>query len=252
MGLENGWTNQRKHFHLLRVINMSNFPFELPIKNHADIETVQNAFQTIIGRSVTDQEKERLYKIKDELSIKNDDPLWVLLLQLERYSSLYDEVPGKISGVVNECIANIKAATVDEIRQVELDIERKAFKASQAYATCEYNLLHQINEATERMFMAQQKALTEASALEQKLKIWKIVSFVTLIQMLIIITTNSVTAIIASGNPKLPWIALKEGDTQGDWLFQMIFNFPASWLISIMMIFGIAFVIYDGFIAKKG
>ena len=129
MDLESGWTSQRKHFHLLRVINMNSFPFELQEKNHDDIETVQNAFQSIIGRSVTAQEKERLYKIKDDLSIKNDDPLWVLLLQLERYSSLYDEMPGKISNVVNDCIAKIKDATEDEIRQVELDIERKAFKA---------------------------------------------------------------------------------------------------------------------------
>ena len=101
------------------------------------------------------------------------------------------------------------------------------------------------------MFIVQQKALSDASAREQKLKIWKAVSFITVIQMLIIIITNSVTAMIATGNTKFPWVTLEKGDTQVDWLFQMIFNFPALWLISIMMIFGIAFVIYDKFIVRK-
>jgi len=245
MDSENGWIDLKKHSHLLRVINMSNDIFELP-KND-DIEKVENAFQEIVGRAVTDQEKGRLYKVRTELNINSEDPIWVLMLQLERYNSLYDAVPDKISSIVNDCFDKIKAATEDEIRRVELDIERKAFKASQAYATIENELLHQVNESTERIFFAQQKMLSDASAQDKKLTTWTIVGAVTLIQMLIIILTNSVTAIIASGNPKLPWIVLGEGSTRSGWLFQLVWNFPSGVLMTSILVFGVGYLAYDSY-----
>lgn len=222
--------------------------FELPDKKNDKVENVEQAFEEIIGRTVNEEEKARLHKVKDVLKINSSDTLWLLLLQMERYQSLYDEVPGKISGTVECCINKIKSATDKEIKRVEIDIERMIFKANQAYANSEYELLHKINEATERIYLTQQESLMDASAREHKLKIWSIVGIVALIQMSIIILTNSVTAIIASGNSKLPWIILKEGATRSDWFFQLVWNFPSGWVISFMVFLGGGHFIYDKFI----
>lgn len=224
---------------------------DLASKKYDNINHIEKAYEEIIDRAITDEERDRLHRVKDALKIGSTDTLWLLLLQLERYQSLYDEVPEKISSVVDECITKIKDATQDEIRRVEIDIERKAFKTAQDFTSMEYALLHQINESTERILLVQQKALIEASTNAKKLKIGLIVGSVSLIQMLIIILTNSVTAIIASGNTKLPWITLREGSTKSTYVYQLIWNFPCGWVMSFMMVFGIAFVIYDRFIKKR-
>ncbi|WP_262966415.1 hypothetical protein [Methylobacter psychrophilus] len=225
--------------------------YDLPGKKYDNNQDIETAFEEIIDRAVSDKERDRLHRVKDALKINSSDTLWLLLLQLERYQSLYDEVPQKISGVVDDCISKIKAATEKEIKRVELDIELKAFKAAQAYTTLEYQLIHQVNESAERIFLAQQKSLIDASARAQKHKNWSTVGIVALIQMLIIILTNSVTAIIATGNPKLPWIVLDKDSTRSAWLFQLVWNFPAGWLMSSMVLFVSGYLIYEKFIHKK-
>ncbi|WP_340124417.1 hypothetical protein [Methylobacter svalbardensis] len=224
---------------------------DLASKKYDNINNIEKAYEEIIDRAITDEERDRLHRVKDALKIGSTDTLWLLLLQLERYQSLYDAVPEKISSVVDECITQIKEATQDEIRRVEIDIERKAFKTAQDFTTMEYALLHQINESTERILLVQQKALIEASTNAKKIKIWSTVGIVALIQMLIIILTNSVTAIIATGNSTLPWISMGEGNTKSTYIYQLIWNFPSGWVMSFMMVFGIAFIIYDKFINKK-
>ena len=224
--------------------------YALPGRKYDNIQDIETAYKEIIDRAVSDEERDRLHRVKDALKINSTDTLWLLLLQFERYQSLYDEVPQKISDVVDDCIGKIKAATEKEIKRVELDIELKAFKAAQAYNKIEYELIHQVNESTERIFLAQQKSLMDASARTQKHKNWSTVSIVAVIQMLIIILTNSVTAIIATGNPKLPWILLDKDGTRSAWLFQLVWNFPAGWLISYMVSFVAGYLIYDTFIKK--
>jgi len=225
--------------------------YDLPGRKYDNIQDIETAYKEIIDRAVSDEERDRLHRVKDALKINSTDTLWLLLLQLEHYQSLYDEVPEKISGVVDDCIGKIKAATEKEIKRVELDIELKAFKAAQAYNNIEYELIHQVNESTERIFLAQQKLLMDASARAQKHKIWSTVGIVAVIQMLIIILTNCVTAIIATGNPKLPWIVLDKDGTRSDLLFQLVWNFPAGWLMSYMVLFVSGYLIYDKFINKK-
>ncbi len=224
--------------------------YDLPGRKYDNIQDIETAYKDIIDRAVSDEERDRLHRVKDALKINSTDTLWLLLLQFERYQSLYDEVPQKISDVVDDCIGKIKAATEKEIKRVELDIELKAFKAAQAYNNIEYELIHQVNESTERIFLAQQKSLMDASARTQKHKNWSTVGIVAVIQMLIIILTNSVTAIIATGNPKLPWILLDKDGTRSAWLFQLVWNFPAGWLMSFMVLFVAGYLIYDKFIKK--
>jgi hypothetical protein len=224
---------------------------DLATKKYDNINHIEKAYEEIIDRAITDEERDRLHRVKDALKIGSTDTLWLLLLQLERYQSLYDAVPDKISSVVDECITQIKEATQDEIKRIEIDIERKAFKVAQNFTSMEYGLLHQINESTERILLVQQNALINASANAKKLKIWSTACIVSLIQILIIILTNSVTAIIASGNTKLPWLTLEEGSTKSTYIYELIWNFPCGWVMSFMILFCISFVIFYKLINKN-
>jgi hypothetical protein len=59
--------------------------------------SVDDAFSELLGRQATDQERERLCRIKTALKLSDNDALWSILVALEFYDSLYREYPRKIA-----------------------------------------------------------------------------------------------------------------------------------------------------------
>ncbi len=62
-------------------------------------EELDSAFEQLVGRQVTDQERIRLYKIKDALKLSPNDSLWLIIIVLEHYNTLYEQIPKKISAI---------------------------------------------------------------------------------------------------------------------------------------------------------
>ena len=56
------------------------------------------AFEKLVGRQLTDGERQRLYRVRDTLGIRSTDALWTLLLALEYYLALYERIPQKHRG----------------------------------------------------------------------------------------------------------------------------------------------------------
>ncbi len=63
---------------------------------------LDSAFFKLIGRQSTDQERIRLYRVKDALQLNPDDSLWLVLIVLEHYSTLYETIPRKIKKVMDD------------------------------------------------------------------------------------------------------------------------------------------------------
>ena len=59
-------------------------------------EELESAFQQLVGRQATDQERIRLYRVKEALNIKPNDSLWLIIIVLEHYTSLYEQIPSQI------------------------------------------------------------------------------------------------------------------------------------------------------------
>ncbi len=62
-------------------------------------EELDSAFEQLVGRQVTDQERIRLYKIKDALKLSPNDSLWLIIIVLEHYNTLYEQIPKKIRAI---------------------------------------------------------------------------------------------------------------------------------------------------------
>lgn len=67
-------------------------------------------FDELLGRQPTDAERQDLYRIRDALGIKNNDALWLLLVALRHYQTLYEKMPASIAKAANEAAADVKAA----------------------------------------------------------------------------------------------------------------------------------------------
>ena len=72
-------------------------------------------FERLLGRELSDEEKERLRRIKDILGIKNNDGFWDVIIALEYHRKYYDELPEKISQAAAEILQNISQAAEKEV-----------------------------------------------------------------------------------------------------------------------------------------
>lgn len=87
---------------------------------------LDDSFTKLLGRQPTDPERQRLYHVKDALGIKSNDAIWLILMALEHYHSLYEEFPQKIANAAHDSVSGVErtaeavlkatsSATVDSI-----------------------------------------------------------------------------------------------------------------------------------------
>jgi hypothetical protein len=56
-----------------------------------------SSFERLLGRQPSEQEVQSLYRVKDALNIGDNDALWLVLMALQSYDSLYRKYPAMIS-----------------------------------------------------------------------------------------------------------------------------------------------------------
>jgi hypothetical protein len=72
--------------------------------------STEEAFATLLGRQPSDKERERLYRVRDALGIRDNDAFWFIVMTLEHYDSLYESYPGKMAQAAKEAIAGARGA----------------------------------------------------------------------------------------------------------------------------------------------
>jgi hypothetical protein len=88
--------------------------------------SAEASFEKLVGRQLTDTERQHLYKVKDALKLKPKDALWELLIALGYYETLYKEIPDKIATAAKEATrltritAEAEAKAAAETTQQEL------------------------------------------------------------------------------------------------------------------------------------
>ena len=62
----------------------------------------EHAFGKLLGRQPSEREMQRLYRVKDALDLKENDALWLVLVALESYDTLYRKYPEMVSAQVSK------------------------------------------------------------------------------------------------------------------------------------------------------
>ena len=71
---------------------------------------VEEAFAKVLGRQPSEDERGRLYRIRDTLGLRDNDAFWYIVLVLEHYDSLYRDYPGQIRDEARKTIEEARRA----------------------------------------------------------------------------------------------------------------------------------------------
>ncbi len=77
---------------------------------------LEESFTTLLGQQPTDKEKQNLYRARDALHLKNNDAVWLLLMALGHYETLYGQFPGLIREAASGTMAEAKAVAEAQMR----------------------------------------------------------------------------------------------------------------------------------------
>jgi hypothetical protein len=76
---------------------------------------LDESFAKLLGRQPTDTERQSLYRVRDALGLKNNDALWLVLIALQHYESLYANIPASIKDAASKAAHSAAAQAQAEV-----------------------------------------------------------------------------------------------------------------------------------------
>jgi hypothetical protein len=86
--------------------------------------SLEDAFARVVGRRASDEERMRLYRLRDALGLQDNDAFWSIVLALEHYDSFFRAYPDKLAAKTTECIDRACDAFAAAARQEAARAER--------------------------------------------------------------------------------------------------------------------------------
>jgi hypothetical protein len=80
------------------------------------VSTLEDSFTSLLGRQPSDKERQALLRTRDALNLKNNDALWLVLMALGHYETVYRELPVLIARAAAEVTAKAKDAAETELK----------------------------------------------------------------------------------------------------------------------------------------
>jgi hypothetical protein len=87
-----------------------------------------SSFEKLLGRQPSEQEVQSLYRVKNALNIGDNDALWLVLMALQSYDSLYRKYPAMISA---EMAKVMEAQRVQMAAMADVEIQKALHKQTQ-------------------------------------------------------------------------------------------------------------------------
>jgi hypothetical protein len=75
---------------------------------------LDDSFTTLLGRQPTDKEKQALYRARDALKLKATDAVWLLLMALQHYETLYESFPARIGEAARDVTKTVRETALAE------------------------------------------------------------------------------------------------------------------------------------------
>jgi len=72
--------------------------------------SVDDAFAKLTGRQATPEQRERLYRLRDALGLRDNDAFWSIVMALEYYDSFLRQYPAQFAELAESTIESARAA----------------------------------------------------------------------------------------------------------------------------------------------
>lgn len=88
-------------------------------------------FETLLGRELSAEEKDRLRRIKDTLQIADNDALWDVIVAMEYQRTYYEELPERISKKTMEIFGGLSQAVEKEVTLAQSRLAESVVKQAE-------------------------------------------------------------------------------------------------------------------------
>ena len=90
---------------------------------------LEESFEKLLDRQPTDGERQRLYRARDALNIKPTDAVWTLLMVLEHYQTMYEEIPRQIAEAARNATETIRVTAEAQAKAAREETKKGLMKA---------------------------------------------------------------------------------------------------------------------------
>jgi len=98
---------------------------------------IADGFARLVGRQATGPELQRLYEVRDSLGLADNDALWVVLIALEHYDSLFRAYPDRLATETRRSLDDVQQAFA---RAAALEAKRAHRKLAEMVADTSFKL----------------------------------------------------------------------------------------------------------------
>jgi hypothetical protein len=85
---------------------------------------LDNVFQRLVGRQATEEERARLYRVRDALGLRDNDAFWSIVMALEYYDAFFRDYPRQLGEVTGHAIENARLAFSAAAEKEAAKVER--------------------------------------------------------------------------------------------------------------------------------
>jgi hypothetical protein len=89
------------------------------------VSTAEDSFTKLLGAQLTDRERQAVFRARDALGIKNNDALWLLLIVLGHYETLFSKVPSQIEEAATDVMEKTRLAAEATMKAAAARAESK-------------------------------------------------------------------------------------------------------------------------------
>ena len=90
---------------------------------------LDDSFAQLLGRQPSDKEKQDLYRVRDALKLKATDAVWLLLMALQHYETLYQRIPALIAGAASDATKTARATAEAQAKAAQEETRRELMAA---------------------------------------------------------------------------------------------------------------------------
>jgi hypothetical protein len=93
------------------------------------VADLDDSFAQLLGRQPSDKEKQDLYRVRDALKLKATDAVWLLLMALQHYKTLYEEFPARIAGATRDVTKAVRGAAEAQAKAAQEETKKALIQA---------------------------------------------------------------------------------------------------------------------------
>jgi hypothetical protein len=102
------------------------------------MNTIEESYASLLGRRPSDEERQTLLRSRDAFNLRNNDALWMLLMVLGHYETLYSRFPSLIAKAAADVTERAKSAAEAEFKvaaaRVRADLAQSVAKSARDIA----------------------------------------------------------------------------------------------------------------------